>query len=169
MMAEIYALCCPTSGEIRYIGKANDSQKRLKSHLRDSRRRNTPVYSWMRKLQTNGLTPTIKVLEITEDWVEAERRLISEYRAKGDLLNLADGGDEPLCSTEIRAANGRKNARLVHDNPYRRKVWELKKAMGDILRSFIRRGEKDAENRQRARMRELAFKRPDICANWAAL
>ena len=47
---EIYALLCPNTKDVRYIGKANDSEKRLKSHIRDSRRRNTPVYCWIKKL-----------------------------------------------------------------------------------------------------------------------
>jgi len=43
----IYALTDPSTGEVRYIGKANDPSARLKSHLMDSRRRNTPVYRWI--------------------------------------------------------------------------------------------------------------------------
>jgi hypothetical protein len=48
----------PATNEVRYIGKANDSMKRLKTHIRDSRRRNTPVYSWIKKLASKGLVPT---------------------------------------------------------------------------------------------------------------
>ncbi|MEG7747629.1 hypothetical protein U2065_14910, partial [Listeria monocytogenes] len=38
----------------------------------------------------------LKVLEVTEEWEQAERRLIAEARERGErLLNLADGGDQP--------------------------------------------------------------------------
>jgi hypothetical protein len=47
---EIYSLNDPYTYKVRYIGKAKDSQKRLKSHIRDSKRRNTPVYQWIRSL-----------------------------------------------------------------------------------------------------------------------
>jgi|SRR5215217_2940168 len=110
MTAEIYALIGPHDGAVRYIGKANDSAKRLKSHLRDARRRKTPVYDWINMLAKSGMRPTFRVLEIADDWVEAERRLIAEARSRGErLLNVADGGDEPFCSPEVRAANGRKS------------------------------------------------------------
>lgn len=79
----IYALADPGTGEIRYIGKANDPRARLKSHIRDSRRRNTPVYCWIRKLQEGGQEPSMAVIEWAVDWVEAEKRHIAAYRAEG--------------------------------------------------------------------------------------
>lgn len=104
--AQIYALCHAQTGEVRYIGKANDAHKRLASHMRDSRRRDTPLYRWIRK---NG-TPTVKVLvHASLDWREDEKRIIAEYRAAGaKLLNVADGGDEPFCPPEVRSQNARK-------------------------------------------------------------
>lgn len=47
---QIYALRDPRDGNLRYIGKANNAEKRLKSHMKDSRHRKTPVYAWFRKL-----------------------------------------------------------------------------------------------------------------------
>ena len=105
----IYALCCPDSGSVRYIGKANNAQARYKSHLTASKSRKTPVYCWIRKLATDGKAPVMQVLELVEsDWQEAERRLIAEYRIKGKLLNVAEGGDEPFCPTSVRVANSKK-------------------------------------------------------------
>src|SRR5258708_1122020 len=54
---EIYALRCPLTDEIRYIGKANNGKKRLASHLKDSRRRNTPLYSSLKKLSATRPPP----------------------------------------------------------------------------------------------------------------
>lgn len=113
-MPYIYALK-DADGSVRYIGKANDPDKRLKSHMRDSVRRDTPVYRWIRK---NG-KPIMEVLtDDIEDWKEAERRIIAEHRDAGHaLLNVADGGDEPFCPKEVRAANGRKNAIVRETGP----------------------------------------------------
>lgn len=34
-LAKIYGLIDPLSGEIRYVGKANDPARRLRGHLRE--------------------------------------------------------------------------------------------------------------------------------------
>lgn len=161
--AEIYALCDPRTGEIRYIGKANNSQKRLQAHLRESRR-DYPVYRWIRKLAQEGLAPAMKVLEHAEDWREAERRLIALSRARGDrLLNVVDGGDEPHCSIEVRRENGRKVAKIRQISPFQRRVFELKRAIGNALR------EGRVSNEARAKLRLAAQKRPDLFGRYANL
>jgi hypothetical protein len=88
-MAEIYGLFDPETGALRYIGKANNSAKRLKQHLREYRRSKTPVYAWIGKLVRKGLSPEMRVLETADDWREAERRLIADARARGvRILNV---------------------------------------------------------------------------------
>jgi hypothetical protein len=115
-MTEIYGLLDPGTGELRYIGKANNSRKRLASHLRDSRRRDTPVYRWIRKLLSKGLAPELVVLAECDDWKAKEIELIAKARGFGfRLLNVADGGDEPHCPMEVRRKNGRKSAAKRND------------------------------------------------------
>lgn len=77
---EIYALLDPRDGAIRYIGKANDSAKRLKGHMRDARRRVTPVYNWINALAKMGLTPGMTVLLTpnVEEWPATERAAIPD-------------------------------------------------------------------------------------------
>jgi len=162
---EIYALICPINGDVRYIGKANDSQKRLKSHIRDSRRRNTPVYCWIRKLTSQNLVPTIKVIAITtdEDWKAIEVKLILKHKKLGcNLLNVAEGGDEPFCSLEQRQKNGRTVANMIHSDPERKKIWALKKKMSDALCRFKRIGDLESYNKYAKSTRECAIKRPDL-------
>jgi hypothetical protein len=108
-VCEIYALCDPESGDIRYIGKANNAAKRLAGHIRESKRRDTPVYRWIRKLGGKSLVPAMVVLETvpSDDWKSAEKRLIASHRLSGTrLLNVAEGGDEPFCPHEVRVRNG---------------------------------------------------------------
>jgi hypothetical protein len=130
MVVEIYALSDPRSGDIRYIGKANDAHKRLKSHLRDSRRRDTPVYRWIRKLAGEGFAPSLTILaSVVDGWQRVERGFIAEARAMGiNLLNVADGGDEPFCPVSVRAANGKRNAKSRD-----KKFWGLMRDMGAAL------------------------------------
>lgn len=116
-----------SKGKLLYVGKAIDPAKRLKGHMRDSMRRQTPLYAWIRK---NG-QPEIRVIESDcTDWAEAERRIIAECRARGDsLLNVADGGDEPKCDIAVRSANAQmfnQNAGLVQ---YRRMMVDCGQAL----------------------------------------
>lgn len=108
----IYGLV-DSGNRLRYIGKANDPAKRLKSHMRDSRRRNTPLYAWLRK---HG-EPRMMVLETCDAsiWPERERLWIKVVRESCDLLNLADGGDQPKTCPKQNSANG---TNTIH-GPYR--------------------------------------------------
>lgn len=109
MTASIYGLCHPITGELRYIGKANKPAARLKSHGKDADRQRTPVHCWITKLFGLGGPEMVILEEGCEDWVSAERRWIAKARAAGfRLLNLADGGNQPHCSAEVRSANGKR-------------------------------------------------------------
>lgn len=160
-MALIYALRDPRTDCIRYVGKANDLRARLASHLRDSRRRRTPVCDWIRSLMRKGLVPRIELLEQVEDssWQSAEMRLIAQHReGNPDLLNLAPGGDQPYCSPAVRAENGRKVAASRNQ-----RVWRLKLAMGHaLLQGYVSGGTKQ-------KLRLAAAKRPDLFGQWASL
>lgn len=101
-MVEIYGLFHPETDELRYIGKANNADERLKTHLLDSKKFVRPIHRWVSKLLRSGKRPVVRVLETvpTELWEETERRLIAEYRTKTRLLNLADGGNQPSQTPE---------------------------------------------------------------------
>lgn len=102
-MASIYGLY-DASGNLRYIGKAINPTKRLNGHTRDANRKNTPVCAWIRK---HG-TPEMRILERDcVDWEASEREWIAKAREAGEnLLNIADGGNQPYCSVEVRRQNG---------------------------------------------------------------
>lgn len=160
----IYGLCDPITGRIRYVGKANDPVTRLAGHLRETRRR-TPVYDWIAALRRAGRTPVLQIIEwcCFRDWEARERFWIAELAPVTRLLNLAEGGDQPQCSAEVRAVNGRRNARAVHDDPRRRRIWELKRSLGQALRQGY------VSEATKAKMRLVAMKRPDLFGDWAAI
>lgn len=163
--AEIYGLFDPSDMSLRYIGKAQNSTKRFKDHMREMRR-NTPLYSWIAKLRTAGAVPLMKVIcvAVSADWQELERQMIAQGRADGvRLLNIADGGDEPFCSAKTRARNGATLvARLVSD-PVLLKIQRNKRA----LNSGIRHG--TLSEWAKKTMRLCAMKRPDLFGEWASL
>lgn len=109
----IYALTCKDTGVVKYIGKANDPEARLKSHMRDARRRNTPLYAWIRK---HGKPDIVVLAQRCDDWASAERTAISTARALGlQLLNLADGGDQPLQQSAEKLADSAR--RMTQKRP----------------------------------------------------
>jgi hypothetical protein len=134
---EIYGLFDPRDGSLRYIGKANCAAKRFRSHLRDSRRRKTPLYAWVRKLAGGGLLPVLRVVLTCDrsEWQMWERRLIAAARETGDsLLNVAAGGDEPYCPKPVLAENGKRAAISRVDTPAKARVYHLKRYFGQLLR-----------------------------------
>jgi hypothetical protein len=150
---QIYALVDPRDGCIRYIGKANSASDRFKGHLSAASKRKTPVYRWVRELFAAGMLPELKILlDSSQDWQADERRLISEHRISGKLLNVADGGDQPFCAREVRAANGRLNA-----GKRNRRKWELMLALGAGLKAGL------VSERTKALMRS----RPDVFGQFA--
>lgn len=89
----IYALCEPDTKTIRYIGKTNCLDRRLKSHWRDSRKRKNHLGYWLSSL---AASPALLILrEVPEsEWEEWERRYIRSARALGfDLVNGTAGGE----------------------------------------------------------------------------
>lgn len=162
MAAEIYGLYCPTTGALRYIGKANSAKKRLKSHLRDAKRRNTRVCRWIVSLTREGLCPRMEVLVYSADWVVDERAEIRKARENGaDLLNMAPGGNQPFCPHDVAVSNGKKTAKLIHSDGPRRELWELKHRLGDLLRRGY------VSERTKEKMRYAAAKHPKLFGNWA--
>lgn len=114
----IYALVDPRTDAIRYVGKANDPEGRLKGgHLQGRKESNTRKRRWVEELSLSGLIPALKIIEecLMRDWREREIFWIAEMRSRGvDLVNTADGGAGIDCHSErtkkakSRAMKGRK-------------------------------------------------------------
>lgn len=162
---EIYGLFDPRDGALRYVGKAKSARRRFRGHLAETRRR-TPVYDWIAALRKLDLVPELKVLATVaeSDWQATEREVIARHRAEGArLLNLADGGDEPYCPPETRRTNAKRNARAIHDDPERKRIWTIKRELGQLLREGF------LSNERRAQLREAARMAPHIFGLWANL
>lgn len=168
----IYTLSDPDSGEVRYVGKANNVSKRLATHIRDSRRSNRPVCNWVAKLVNGGKVPVITTIATcsSESWQEEERRQISLYRSNhSNLLNLADGGDQPGINIESNRRNGRKTAEKIHNDPELHKIWRIKKNAADALKWMEKNSTPERLEWFKNVMRYAAYKRPDVFGKWAAI
>ena len=108
----IYALCCPDSGEVRYVGKANNPNNRIKGHIRDgSSEANNHKVQWLKGLLAAGKQPKLKILAKVplKFWEIAEREYITLYRGLmgKKLTNIGDGGEGTSNAGELNYMFGR--------------------------------------------------------------
>lgn len=146
----IYGLVHPMTGELRYIGKARDMRKRLLSHLSESRTRKRPINCWIAALAKKGLIPEIFEVSTADadQWAEEETHWIAYFRSVGaNLLNLADGGDQPKPSKEQLKINA-ATATAKRDPD----IFRMKKFMEAGLRVIRKYGDQGMVERQEARM-----------------
>lgn len=147
----IYGLAHPVTGELRYIGKARDMAGRLKTHISESRTRKRPVNCWIASLTKQGLLPEIFEIDAMagDEWKEAEVHWIAYFRSLGaNLLNIADGGDQPKTSKgQLQRAARTATSKRDPD------IFRLKKFMEGGLRAMRNFGDPEMVKRQEARMR----------------
>jgi len=95
----IYGLFDPRDYRLRYIGKADNPEFRLLAHVRESMDmvgRNPIKETWISGLLTEGLMPSVEILEEVpvSQWQQVEQAWIKEAREKGlNLVNIANGGE----------------------------------------------------------------------------
>lgn len=125
----IYGLFCPIVGAVRYIGKSCQPQKRMYAHIYAASPTGTWKDRWIAKLLSDGLKPSMVILEELADgvrWQDAESRWIAIALAKGwPITNTAAGGNGSSPLNE--AARALKFARMA-DPETRRKMSESAKA-----------------------------------------
>lgn len=89
----IYALDCPLSYQVRYVGKSKDPKKRFKTHLQAAD--TVTLRNWVDELKQQGLKPSICYLERVpqEKSSEAESRWINLLLEHGhNLINKSYRG-----------------------------------------------------------------------------
>lgn len=91
----IYALTCPDTGEIRYIGKSIRPKERLANHMNEVS--NCHRSNWLQSLKKQGKRAGLTILQVLADdepWQEWEKSWIRYGREVGwRLTNNTEGGD----------------------------------------------------------------------------
>lgn len=109
----IYALCEPGTRIVRYIGKSDNPENRLRfGHLSESVRLTTHLGRWLQRVVWSGCEPALVILaEVPKRlWKSEERRHIAVYRRLGaDLVNATDGGEGVTQTPETRRKIGDAN------------------------------------------------------------
>jgi len=94
MTVYIYTLSCPTTGQIKYVGKTINLKQRFRDHMKDYRNMNKNK-SWIKSLKIRGLSPVMQVIDVClgEDWRFMEDFWIQILKTWGfDLKNQIHGG-----------------------------------------------------------------------------
>lgn len=116
----IYILKDPISNEIRYVGKSNNPEDRLRRHLQNNNLIEswTPKNKWLLNLKNNNMLPIMEIIDSTEfDINELEIKWIKYYRDLGlDLTNGTDGGDGFDWSGRKHSEESIQKIKLCHPN-----------------------------------------------------
>ena len=116
----IYGLIDPRSSEIvRYIGKTNDLDLRLKHHIYSSKNSGSYKSKWIRSLIRDNVRPEIVVIErvLDAEWETKERYWISCYKQKYEktnhkLTNVHPGGNFGI-DDQKRKINRKRHKKYV--------------------------------------------------------
>lgn len=91
----IYALMCPMTSQIKYVGRTRNLVSRYKSYLSENDdRRNRSLDEWINLLLANSVKPFLVILEICKykEWMEREKYWMEYFVGKGErLLNIKYG------------------------------------------------------------------------------
>ncbi len=92
----IYSLSDPITGEVRYIGKANDPKKRVLDHIKENKTSNkSHKISWIKSLVSKDLLPIVEIVDevLKIEWEFWEQYWISQFKTWNfNLTNISPGG-----------------------------------------------------------------------------
>jgi len=137
----IYTLSDPISKEIRYVGKSNNPEKRLRRHLSDYCLFEswTSKNKWLLYLKNNNLFPLLGVIDEGDDESidNLEIKWISHFKNAGfNLTNMTNGGDGFNWTGKKHSKESLEKLKLC--SPFRKEViqFNLNNEVVDIFNSI---------------------------------
>jgi hypothetical protein len=108
----IYTLSCPISGDVRYVGKANNPRERYSKHNKMCDN-NQIKNEWIKSLLDSNLKPVLTIIDEVKisQWKEMEKFYIKKYKDLGcKLTNISGGanGTDFGNQTSFDGSNARK-------------------------------------------------------------
>lgn len=155
----IYALNCPTTGGIRYVGKSNNPNKRFKQHFLS--RECCHRTNWLKALAVQGLKPVLEILDEVpvEYWQQWEVAYIEFFREQGcDLVNGNAGGEGGHNPTEETRAKQRAHMRGENNHQFgkggaKNPMFGKKHTAETLIKLRGRKPTFEARERQSAKMK----------------
>lgn len=130
----IYSLNDPKTNYVRYIGKANNVEKRFERHLKEAIKfkEGTHKIVWINSLLKILLKPTLTIIDevLIDEYSFWEKHYISLYKSWGfDLTNGTEGGDglvKPNNITREKMSSWQKGRKLPLEQIQKMKEGMLK-------------------------------------------
>lgn len=113
--AFIYLLKCPTTGAVRYVGKATNPKRRFEFHCAQTQKFKSHLGYWVRSVLHQNRRPVLEVIdEVPEtEWPAWEVAYIDFFREQGfDLVNGTNGGEGAAGTTHSEET--RAKLRVFH-------------------------------------------------------
>lgn len=105
----IYGLVDPITNDVKYIGKANNTRKRLHTHLtKNNLVKCTYKNNWINGLLNKKLKPELIIIDevLQSEWEFWEKYWISQFKTWGfKLTNLTDGGGGVYNNVKLGSEN----------------------------------------------------------------
>ncbi len=120
----IYGLKDPRTDIIRYVGKTDDTDKRIISHIANREYRDTYKDRWIQTLIRDGVSPDIEIIdEVSKDnWEFWEKHYIKLFKSLGaKLVNTADGGKGGVSAEVAEKISKARMGRFYGKNNHRAK------------------------------------------------
>ena len=134
---------------IRYIGKSNTPDKRIKSHINESKRINlTHKHKWINKKISKGYKIKINILKIVDKrfWKDAEIFFINAFHDY-DLTNFAKGGNGG-CPSKYTYSYGETKSWVKQNLKVNSSVEWYKLAKENKIPKFIPNAPQDVYNQE---------------------
>jgi hypothetical protein len=95
MKTYIYTLEHPITKEVKYVGKTNNTKRRLHYHWAVGHKSNNKLGQWLKSLKTQKIKPNLNIIDETDnEWIWLEQYWISQFKTWGfDLKNHTEGGE----------------------------------------------------------------------------
>lgn len=152
----IYLLVDPVSKEVRYVGKANNPQRRYAQHIgAHELQKQSHKANWIKRLQADGQNPELHIYaECTlEEWSEAEKETIRLYQSLGARLTNGDEGGKGATQGRIGVKLGRQ-----------KEITRLKRGLIGCYRFFRDMGDEVRASRIRLKIEYIQLTRPHVWA-----
>lgn len=152
----------------RYVGKSEVSlSNRLSTHISESKhpaRQHWYKSRWFRKLESEGVKPSIKAIETVapgESWQDRERYWIKTYRDMGyPLTNLTDGGEGTL--NKVITDQTRQNIRNGQKRYYDKNGYPKKDIPDDVIADMGKLPDRILAKRAGVSIPTILYRRKDL-------
>lgn len=112
----IYALKDPRDGNVRYVGRSFEPEKRYKAHLREGG--DTHKARWIKQLMDIKLQPELEILACVaaSDWSEAERQWMAKYDNLTNSCSDGYGVLNPATETRLKMRSQKLGKALTKEH-----------------------------------------------------